>query len=251
VIGMVHRNKLLQFTDNNSNVNAQTSTYKVVCYAYDSCLEELVISDTSTSHTTMLLQVSFNSQSQYSLNWTPYIGLSSSDLLGYYIYKGTSPSSLAPYDTTQSILNTAYVDIKDSTEGTYYYFVEAAKKSGCDETATLKRSPNTPIRSNSINTKGLKGGINSSKRDSLSLSLFPNPFHTSTTLQYTLTNKAHVQVIIYDMTGKQVGFVADENELPCDYMFDINAEKYHLNPGVYLLKMMLDDELVSRRLIKF
>ena len=144
------------------------------------------------------------------------------------------------------------LDVKDNTQGIYYYIVELIKKSGCDLTAELKTTPNTPIRSNSIDTKKLTGIINISSQTNLShFNLFPNPFHTSTSLQYTLTTQAHVQISLFDINGRRVGEVANENELPGDYLFDINAEKYHLNPGVYILKIMLDDELVSRRLIKF
>jgi len=252
IIGMIHRNHILQFTDNNSNVTAQTSTYRVVSYATDPCLDNVVTSDSSTAHTTILLQVSYTSQGLYALNWTPYVGLSSSDLLGYYIYKGTSPNDLKPYDTTQSILNTAYVDIKDSTDALNYYFVEATKKSGCDETAQLKRAPNTPIRSNSIYTKVLKGSINiSNQPGSLNLQVFPNPFHTSATIRYSLPNNSDIHLSLYDLNGKLISVLADQKQMKGNYQLDINAEKYHLNPGVYLLKFMAGDAVENKRVVLY
>jgi len=205
------------------------------------------------AHTTILLQVSFSTQGQYSLNWTPYIGLSSSDLLGYYIYKGKSPNNLKPYDTTQSILNNAYVDIKDSTDGLNYYFVEATKKSGCDETAQLKRAPNTPIRSNAINTKALKGGINTSNRAGLlNLQVFPNPFHTSATIRYNLPGNSDIRLSLYDLNGKLISIISDQKQQPKgNYQSDIDAEKYHLNPGVYLLKFMAGDAVENKRVVLY
>jgi len=85
----------------------------------------------------------------------------------------------------------------------------------------------------------------------ISLSIFPNPFQSITTIAYNLNRNSRINIILTDITGKQIGTIVNDNQVPGDYQFDINAEKYHLSPGIYLMKFMMDDEVVSRRLVKF
>jgi hypothetical protein len=93
--------------------------------------------------------------------------------------------------------------------------------------------------------------INVNYRDPFLISIFPNPFQSFTTIHYSLINKSKIQIGIFDMTGKEVGKVLNGNQNPGQYQLDIIAEKYHLQPGLYLLKFMLDDTMISRQLIKF
>jgi hypothetical protein len=87
--------------------------------------------------------------------------------------------------------------------------------------------------------------------DLFTLTIFPNPFSTTTTIQYHLTNTSQVKIELCDITGKQVALINNERQHVGDYKADINAEKYYLNPGVYLLKFLVNDEMISRQLVKF
>ncbi len=83
------------------------------------------------------------------------------------------------------------------------------------------------------------------------LNLFPNPFSESTTLQYTLCNYSRVNIALFDITGKQIESLQN-NTLPRgEYSLTIDAEKYHLYPGIYLLKFMTDDGYISKQIVKF
>jgi len=68
---------------------------------------------------------------------------------------------------------------------------------------------------------------------------------------YNLNHLSKINISLIDITGKQIGTIFNENQIPSDYQFDINAEKYHLSPGIYLMKFMMDNEVVTRRLVKF
>jgi len=94
-------------------------------------------------------------------------------------------------------------------------------------------------------------GIQLHENQNTNLAIFPNPFQSSTTISYNLIHLSRINITLIDITGKQISNIVDENQIPGDYQFDINAEKYHLNPGVYLLKFMMDNEVVTRRLVKF
>ena len=94
-------------------------------------------------------------------------------------------------------------------------------------------------------------GIEKVENQTVNISLYPNPFQSSTTIAYNLNHPSKINIILLDITGKQIATIISQNQIPGAYQFDINVEKYHLNPGVYLLKFMMDDEVVSRRLVKF
>ncbi len=108
------------------------------------------------------------------------------------------------------------------------------------------------LTSDSVLVKQDHTGIENAKTsEAFSLSIFPNPFQSTTTITYNLNHNSKINIVLIDVTGKQIGTIVNENQVPGNYQFDINAEKYHLNPGIYLMKFMMDDEAVSRRLVKF
>jgi hypothetical protein len=94
-------------------------------------------------------------------------------------------------------------------------------------------------------------GIENKQSDPVAFNIFPNPFTTTTTIQYHLSNPSQIKIELSDITGKQIGLITNEKQPAGDYSTEINAEKYHLQPGVYLVKFMVDGEMISKQLIKF
>lgn len=212
-VGVITKNQLLQITDNNSNAAQQSNTYRAIAFRVDSCSQTVKTSTPSVSHTSILLQISRNSFNQYNLSWSKYQGLPDSQLLAYYILKGTSYGNLQPYDTTQSILNQAWIDVKDSnTETAYVYVVQAIRKDGCDFSAHLKRSV-AETRSNSVNTKSLLG-------------IRPiTPELDARIINGILYTSEPVSANIYQLDGKLVGsYKGKEVDL-------------HLKPGLWIVKV--------------
>lgn len=83
------------------------------------------------------------------------------------------------------------------------------------------------------------------------LKVYPNPFHTSTILQYNLETRQHVVIGLYDVAGKQIGTIMDATQESGTYNMDIHAEKYNLEPGIYLLKFTTGNGTVSRQVIRY
>ncbi len=94
-------------------------------------------------------------------------------------------------------------------------------------------------------------GINSETSPVTSLNIYPNPFNTSTTIQYTLSKPSRIRIILFDIAGKQVGIVEDKDQNKGSYNLELNAENYHLIAGVYLLKILTDDGIRCNRIVKF
>ena len=81
--------------------------------------------------------------------------------------------------------------------------------------------------------------------------VFPNPFNAGATVEYSLDRKTSVTLELTDITGRQIVLTTNPCQLPGKYQFDINAEKYGLTPGVYILKVTLDNGFVNRHIVKF
>jgi len=82
------------------------------------------------------------------------------------------------------------------------------------------------------------------------ISLYPNPFSTTTTLSYLLSQKSRVSISLFDFMGKQVQIMATQTQVPGSYQIEINADSYHLAPGMYLMRFVGDGGAVSRNMIK-
>jgi len=64
---------------------------------------------------------------------------------------------------------------------------------------------------------------------------YPNPFNPSTRIQYTIKEKGHVSLKVYDMLGKEIQTVVNSEQQPGWYGIDLNASI--LPSGVYFYQL--------------
>jgi len=65
--------------------------------------------------------------------------------------------------------------------------------------------------------------------------IFPNPFHNSTTISYSLQQAAHVTLEVYDATARLVDTLVDAPRNPGNYQ--LNFDGSELAPGLYTCKL--------------
>lgn len=82
-----------------------------------------------------------------------------------------------------------------------------------------------------------------------SFNIYPNPFKDVTTLKYTLTEKAKIQVNVYDITGREIANLENATQTPGNYQYQFDANKYNANAGVYFVKVVVGDKLVTRQIV--
>ena len=160
---------------------------------------------------------------------------------GLWVAGTGTPSSAVSYSPSH---DSAFFDpgaggIIDTVYGVIYSYKDALP-GGCinSDTVFIKVT-------NSCNS-----GINTLNDKAFNLSIYPNPFSSSATLQYSLIKPSTVRISLLDVTGKEIAEIKNENQVSGSYQFEIDGEKYHLSPGVYLLKFMTDDGYVSRQVVK-
>jgi len=78
------------------------------------------------------------------------------------------------------------------------------------------------------------------------VSVYPNPANTQTTIALSLTNDAKVNVALYNVYGQQIQILTDstlpqgENKI----IFDVTK----LSPGVYFAKVIIDNEIYTQKI---
>jgi len=76
------------------------------------------------------------------------------------------------------------------------------------------------------------------------LRLFPNPAENQTNIEYDVLRKGRVLINVYDLTGRLVRTLADEDKSAQTYKISFNSE--NLKSGMYIVDYQTDGLLVER-----
>lgn len=77
---------------------------------------------------------------------------------------------------------------------------------------------------------------------------FPNPVKNTLIVNYRLEEKSEVQLSIYNMEGKLVRNVLNDTNQPGNYTENINLRD--LSSGTYFARLMVNGELITKKIIK-
>ena len=84
--------------------------------------------------------------------------------------------------------------------------------------------------------------------DDISISAYPNPFTSSATIQFELTNTSDVTVEVFDLTGKKVANLYNgKAEAGLSYEVQLNGND--LPAGIYIYRINAGDKMYNDRLI--
>jgi subtilisin family serine protease len=76
---------------------------------------------------------------------------------------------------------------------------------------------------------------------------YPNPFNPSTIIKYSIAKENHVELKIYDMLGKEIRTLVNEEKVPGNYSINFNAG--NLPSGVYLYKITAGNFTSTKKLV--
>jgi hypothetical protein len=93
-----------------------------------------------------------------------------------------------------------------------------------------------------------------SRTETGGLSIYPNPFRVSSTIEYHLPSASHVNILIYDIQGRQIRNLFDENVLEGSLYIhwdgtDSNRRK--VNNGLYFLMLNIDSVFIKTYKVLF
>jgi tetratricopeptide (TPR) repeat protein len=76
---------------------------------------------------------------------------------------------------------------------------------------------------------------------------YPNPFNPSTTIRYQIPKSGIVTLKVYDILGKEVATLVNENKAEGSYDFTFNASRFA--SGVYIYQLRVNDFVSSKKMI--
>ena len=76
---------------------------------------------------------------------------------------------------------------------------------------------------------------------------YPNPFNPSTSIQYAISNRQFVTLKVFDVLGKEIATLVDEEKLAGEY--EIKFDAAHLPSGVYFYQLRAGDYVDSKKMI--
>jgi plastocyanin len=76
---------------------------------------------------------------------------------------------------------------------------------------------------------------------------YPNPFNAQTTISFNLPNQAHVRIQIYDVLGRQISTLLDEDRPAGDNEVIWDAE--NATSGIYFYKIQTNNLTDTKRMV--
>lgn len=76
---------------------------------------------------------------------------------------------------------------------------------------------------------------------------YPNPFNPSTTIRYSIPTSGKVKLLIYDVLGREVKTLVNQEQHAGTYTVDFNAS--NLSSGVYIYRLIVGEFSQTRKLI--
>lgn len=76
---------------------------------------------------------------------------------------------------------------------------------------------------------------------------YPNPFNPSTTIEYSVAKRGHVQMRIFDVIGNLVETLVDANQAPGNYTIEFDASRY--TSGVYFYEIISGNFKETKKLV--
>lgn len=108
----------------------------------------------------------------------------------------------------------------------------------------LVPTPGNPNTTTGINNKELPSRFN--------LSIYPNPFNPSTTIEYSLPTISNVSIIIYDMLGREIWRYEQSNLMVGFHKIrweGIDKNNLKISSGVYICKVVAGDYSLNKKIV--
>ena len=77
---------------------------------------------------------------------------------------------------------------------------------------------------------------------------FPNPFNSSTTIDFILPRAGNVSLKVYDLMGREVATIIDNMHLQAGY-YPVRFEPQNISSGTYIYRMTFEDFTEDRKMV--
>ncbi len=94
---------------------------------------------------------------------------------------------------------------------------------------------------------GINDPVNNIPAEFLLHQNYPNPFNPVTTIEFSIPENSFVNITIYDILGKEVATLVNENRSPGNYELNWDAEKN--SSGVYFCRMTVEGRSLEKKMV--
>ena len=81
----------------------------------------------------------------------------------------------------------------------------------------------------------------------------PNPFRPMTTIRFGLPSSVHVELAVYDVSGRRVAVLADRVLEPGDHEVTwrgTDARGEQVSPGIYLARLIVGEVVATQKIVR-
>ena len=85
-----------------------------------------------------------------------------------------------------------------------------------------------------------------------SLAIYPNPFNSSTQIQYNLNENAFVNIVIYDLLGREQKTLLFSNQSIGQHIISwngLNNESNKLSSGIWLVSVQVGKQIINKKIL--
>ena len=99
-----------------------------------------------------------------------------------------------------------------------------------------------------ININGTLG-IAENTIDDATLSIYPNPTNDVSNIKYHLNVKGNVTIELFDVVGKKVVEINNNNQAEGDYVTSISKQDHNLQDGIYFIRFIVDNKAITKKIV--
>ncbi|MFI5135598.1 MAG: T9SS type A sorting domain-containing protein, partial [Chitinophagales bacterium] len=93
-------------------------------------------------------------------------------------------------------------------------------------------------------TTSLRVGLDEASN---ALDVYPNPFSSSAVISFSLLENSHAVIEVYDLSGKTISTVLDQNLDAGDHSVQLNRNQ--LSDGIYLVQLKMNDQISAMKIV--
>jgi len=175
------------------------------------------------------------------------------DLSGYRVYKKltTSSGTITTYAFTTSTNYTDYdftiTNPRFGTDGAEYWIVAVDNTNLLSIDSEHRNATGQSFIQWKVVEDSEETVKNSAITDYELYQNYPNPFNPNTTISYSIKKNGLTSLKVYDILGKEVATLVNENEAAGNYSVEFNAEQ--LPSGIYIYRLTSGNFTASKKLI--